>query len=111
MSTINLGYKKNVAYALIIGICLSSSGCGFLDLLPNKERDRWYMEHPVDLGKLLAVHEGMAREEVLEKWGDPWKIKNEEHWIYYFPDIAKEKTHIQFKNDIVAKMWTSFEAW
>ena len=111
MSTISLGYKKNVAYALIIGIYLSSSGCGFLDLLPNKERDKWYMEHPVDESKLYAVHEGAGRKEVLEKWGEPWRFKNEDHWIYYFPELAKEKIHLQFKNDVVTKMWTSFEIW
>ena len=111
MSIINLRQKRNIICIGILGILLTLSSCGFSNLLPNKERDKWYMGHPVNLGKLLAVHEGMTRKEVLEKWGEPWKVKNKDHWIYYFPDIAKEKTHVQFKNDIVVKMWTSFEVW
>ena len=100
-----------IIYTLIIGMLLTLCSCGFSNLLPNPERDKWYMEHPVDLDKLLAVREGMTRKEVLEKWGEPWKVKNTDRWIYYFPDIAKEKTNIQFKNDIVTRMWTSLEYW
>ena len=111
MSIINLRQNKILAHVLIIVMLLSSCGCGFSNLLPNSERDKWYMEHPADLDKLLAVREGMTRKEVFKKWGEPWKVKNVDHWIYYFPDIAKEKTHVQFKNDIVTKMWTSFEYW
>ena len=109
MSIINLRQNKIVIRALIIGMFLSLYGCGFSNLLPNPERDKWYMEHPINTEKLLAVQEGMTRKEVLDKWGEPWGVKNNDHWIYYFPDIAKEKTHVEFKNDIVIKMWTSFE--
>ena len=102
---------KNIIYFVILGILLTLTSCGLSNVLPNAERDKWYMGHPIDTEKLLAVHEGMSRKEVVDKWGEPWKVKNEDHWIYYFPDIAKEKTHIQFKNDIVTKIWTSFEIW
>ena len=67
------------------------------------------MEHADDINKVLAlqaVQYGTTRKEVLEKWGEPWKIINLDYWIYYFPDIAKEKTHIQFKDDVVVKRWT-----
>lgn len=111
MSIISLLQKKNIIYIVVFGISLILSSCNFLDLLPNKERDKWYMEHSVDLSKLYAVHEGGTRKEVLEKWGEPWRIKSEDHWIYFFPELAKEKIHLQFKNDVVIKMWTSFEIW
>lgn len=111
MSIINFLKRKNIIYIFIFGLLLTLPSCGLSNVLPNSERDKWYAEHPVDLGKLLAVHEGMTRSEVLEKWGNPWKVKDVDRWIYYFPDIAKEKTHVQFKNNIVVKMWTSFEVW
>lgn len=111
MSIINLRQKEIVGHVVIIGMLLSSCGCGFLNLLPNSERDKWYMEHTDDINKVLALQSvpyGMTRKEILKEWGEPWKVINSDHWIYYFPDIAKEKTHIQFKNDAVAKRWTIF---
>ena len=107
MSIINCRRNKIIAHVLVIAILFSSCGCVVLNLLPNRERDQWYMDHADDMNKLFDLQHGigLTRKEVLEKWGEPLKVINSDHWIYYFPDIAREKTHIQFKNDIVTKTW------
>lgn len=79
------------------------SGCTFLNMLPNKSRDEYYMTHGPNLNDLIfKINVGNKREEVLKIWGEPYKILKDGRWIYLFKGYSS-KIILTFENDIVIK--------
>jgi len=91
---------KKIIYFLFLAILFSS--CGFTKMLPNKDRDQYYMDHTdkIDYELLKKVYEGNTKEDALKEWGEPWEKKSEDIWIYKFP-FLKNKIVLVFKNDVV----------
>lgn len=87
-----------------LSIVFIFSGCTFLNMLPNKARDKWYTEHAgdynIDYDLLRKVIEGNTKEDALREWGEPWKRKSENTWIYKFP-FMKNKIVLIFEDDVV----------
>ena len=95
---------------LVILIIFLNVGCGSLSaFLPSSSRDRWYLENMKDTDILHKIQRGSTRNDVLREWGEPWRKKSDDIWVYWFKDIVKEKTYLKFDNDHVIKIWTSFE--
>lgn len=84
------------------------SSCTFLNMLPNKARDKWYMEHAgdysIDYDLLRKIFEGNTKEDALREWGEPWKRKSEDVWVYKF-SFMKNKIVLKFENDVVVKRY------
>lgn len=99
---------RNSKTILLIIFILVIQGCTALNTLPNSERDKWYTENPGNLSEgldfLRKVKIGDTKEQVLEEWGEPWKIKNENKWVYYFPKYFRNKHVVFFENNILVKL-------
>lgn len=100
---------SKISLAPFLLLMLFSCGCTRIkDAISNSGRYEWYVGYHVDCSKLYLVKEGMTRSEVLEVWGDPWRIlEDKDVWIYSFPELSKKKYHLEFKEDVVLHMWSN----
>lgn len=92
---------KNIICCMVLVFVLSS--CTFLNMMPNKARDEYYMTHGPNLDDLIfKINIGNTRKEVLEIWGEPYKVTKDKKWVYRFEGYTS-KIILTFKNDVIVK--------
>ena len=92
---------RKIIFCMFLVFSLSS--CAFSNMLPNKSRDEYYMTHGPSFDDLIfKINIGNTREEVLEIWGEPYKVKKDGRWVYRFEGYTS-KIILTFENDVVVK--------